>query len=154
MDWYMFGAWSTAFMALAILITAIFAVLQLREASRSRKVAAFTDISQFLQREEIRKARRTLFEISEKNFKDWSIEEREEAEKACHPYDLAGIMVSEKLIEEGLIVKKWRYSIIRCWEAAKPMIMEYRKDRGKDFWGDFEWLYERAKEIKIPHGTK
>ncbi len=154
MDWVMFGAVSTVSMALVILITAILAVLQLREVSRSRKVTAFTDISQFLQREEIREARRTLFEISGRNFKDWSKEEIEAAEKACHTYDVAGIMVFKKLIEKDLIVNEWRYSIIKCWEVAKPMIIEYRKERGKDYWDDFEWLYERAKGIKIPHGTK
>ena len=154
MNWQILAALGAASTALVILITAILALLQLKEASRARKVAAFTDISRFLQREEIRKARRTLFEIPEKSFKDWTIEEIEEAEKACHPYDLAGIMVSEKLIEENLIVHKWRYSIIRCWEAAEPMVNAYRKDRGNDFWGDFEWLYKKAKEIKITHGAK
>jgi len=148
MDWNMISAISTAFMALVILITAIFAVLQLREISRSRKVTAFMNLSQFLQREEIREARRILIGTSGKNFEDWSKEEIEAAEKACSTYDVAGIMVSKKLIEKDLVVNEWRDSIIKCWEAAKPMIEEYRKKRGKDFWDDFEKLYKEAMKIE------
>ena len=148
MDWNMISAISTAFMALVILITAIFAVLQLREISRSRKVTAFMNLSQFLQREEIRRARRILIGTSGKSFEDWSEEEIEAAERACSTYDVAGIMVSKKLIEKDLVVNEWRDSIIKCWEAAKPMIEEYRKKRGKDFWDDFEKLYKEAMKIE------
>lgn len=148
MDWNMIGATSTAFMSLATLITLIFAALQLKEISRSRKVTAFMDLYQFLQREEIRKARGVLIGISGKNFIDWSNEEIKAAEKASHTYDVAGMMVSEKLIEEDLVVNERQDSIIKCWEAAKPMIMEYRKNRGEDFWDDFERLYEKAKKIE------
>ena len=125
MDWNVIIAISTAFMALVILITAILAVLQLREISRSRKVTAFVDISQFLQREEIRDARGTLIEASRKDFKDWSEGEKEAAEKACSTYNVAGIMVVKKLIEKDLVVDEWRDSIIKYWEAAEPMIKEY-----------------------------
>ena len=151
MDWNTISAISTAFMALVILITAIFAVLQLREISRSRKVTAFMNLSQFLQREEIREARRILIGTSGKNFGDWSKEEIEAAEKACSTYDVAGIMVSKKLIERDLVVNEWRDSIIKCWEAAKPMIEEYRKKRGKDFWDDFEKLYKEAMKIETAY---
>jgi len=152
MDWNMISAISTAFMAFVVLIAAILAVLQLREISRSRAVSAFMELSRFLQREEIRKARGILINIpKDRNLEDWSVEEREAAEKASHTYDVAGIMVFKKLIEEDLIVNEWRDSIIKCWEAAEPMIMEYRKGRGEDFWDAFEMLYERAKKIEIAH---
>ena len=144
----MLSAVSTAFTALVILITAILAILQLRENSRSRKVTAFISLYQFLQQEEIRKARGILIGISRGNFKDWSKEDIEASEKACHTYDVAGIMVSKKLIEEDLVVNEWRDSIIKCWEAAKPMILEYRKERGEDFWDDFERIYEKANKIE------
>jgi len=153
MDWSMIGAISTACMALVILITAIFAVLQLREITKSRKVAAFMTLSQFLQQDEVRKARRTLIGILGKEFEDWSKEEIEEAEKVCSTYDVAGIAVSKNLIEGDLVVNEWRDSLIKCWEAASPMIMEYRKKRGKDFWDDFEKLYEMAKKIEAARNT-
>jgi len=151
MDWNMIGAISTASMAVVILCTAIFAVLQLKEVSRSRKVTAFMNLSQFLQQQEIREARGALIQASGKDLKDWSQDEIKAAEKACSSYDVAGIMVSRKLIERDLIVNEWRDSIIKCWEAAKPMIIEYRRNRGEDFWNDFGSLYEMALKIGTVH---
>jgi len=149
MDWGMVSAISTAFMALVILITAVFAALQLKQVSKSRKAETFMELSKYLQREEIREARRILIGISGKDYKDWSKEETEAAEKVSHTYDVAGVMVFRKLIEKELVVDEWRRSIIKCWKAAEPMIKGYQKERGKDFWHNFEKLYEEAKKIKI-----
>jgi len=152
MDWNMITAISTASMALIILVTAIFAVLQLWEIKRSRKVTAFVSLSQFLQEEATRKARGILIGASGKKFNDWSKEEIEAAEKVCSTYDVAGIMLSKKLIEKDLLME-WRDSLIKSWEVAKPMIIEYRKTRGKDYWDDFENLYRMAKKIKTVYNT-
>ncbi len=152
MDWNMITAISTASMTLIILATAIFAVLQLREIKRSRKVTAFVSLSQFLQEEATRKARGILIDASGEKFNDWSKEEIEAAEKACSTYDVAGIMLSKKLIEKDLLME-WRDSIIKSWEAAEPMIIEYRKSRGKDYWDDFEKLYRTAKKIETAYNT-
>lgn len=83
MDWNMITAISTASMVLIILVTAIFAVMQLREIKKSRKVTTFISLSQFLQEEATRKARGILIGASGKKFNDWSIEEIEAAEKVC-----------------------------------------------------------------------
>jgi hypothetical protein len=153
MDWGMVSAISTAFMVLVILATAVFAALQLKQVSKSRKAQTFMELSKYLQREEIREARRVLIGISGKEYKDWSKEETEAAEKASHTYDVAGVMVFRKLIEKELVVDEWRRSVIKCWEAAQPMIKGYQKERGKDFWHNFEKLYDEAKRIKTEELT-
>jgi len=45
MDWGMVSAISTGFMALVILITAVFAALQLKQVSKSRKAETFMELS-------------------------------------------------------------------------------------------------------------
>ena len=62
-------------------------------------------------------------------------------------------MISKKLIEKDFIVNEWRDSIIKCWETAEPMIVKYRKVRGKDYWDDFEKLYKMARKIKTAYNT-
>lgn len=145
MDWIMIGAISTAFTGLVIVITATLALLQLNEVSKSRKITAFMNICQFLQSEDIRRARGILIKTSEKGFKDWSEEEIGAAEKVCSTYDIAGAMVTKKLIEKDLVAYEWRDSIIKCWEAAKPMVNKYRETRGRDYWHSFEKIYKMAK---------
>ena len=82
--------------------------------------------------------------LETKKYQNWSDTEKKIAEKACHPFDSVGIMYSKGLIDEDLIIK-WRRSIIKVWEIAKPMIKEYQEQREKDFWGDFENLYNKIK---------
>lgn len=149
MNWEMISAISTAAMTLIILFTAFYAAFQLREIKKSRKLTAFVSLSEFLQEESTRKARGVLLKSSKKGFNNLSEEDKKAAEKACSTYELAGIMTTKKLIDKDLILK-WRDSIIKCWEAAKPMVIEYRKSRGRDYCDSFEKLYEMAKRIKIP----
>ena len=148
MDWVMVGAISTAFMALVIFATALIAVWQLFEIRKSRQSDAFMNLILVLQREDIREARRILREeLANKEFKNWSKDEKKQAERACHTYDTAGLMSSKKHIDSKLVVE-WHDSIVKCWEAAYPMIMEYRKARSEDFWHNFEELYKMAKKYE------
>ena len=148
MVWDKVNAIATAFMALIILVTVLFAAFQLRENQKYRKATAFIGVYEFLQEEYTCKSRGILISLlkSKKNFKEWSKKEIEACEKVCKVYNFAGIMVSKKLVEKDLIVNEWRNSIIMCWEAAKPMLAEYRKSRGEEYWYNFDKLYEMAKK--------
>ena len=55
-------------------------------------------------------------------------------------------MVDKKIVEKEFAME-WRYSIVRSWESARPLIMKYRETRGKDYWNDFEDIYNMAKKI-------
>jgi hypothetical protein len=149
-DWNMIIAIATAFSALVILGTAIIAIKQLKAIKKSRQLDAFTNFIQFLQREDIREARRVLIEdlSKKKPFASWSKDDIKQAEKACHTYDAVGVMDAKWPIEKNFVVKVNHDSITKCWEAAQPMIEEYRRKRGEDFWGNFENLYKMAKEYE------
>jgi len=149
MIWEIIVAVSTAFSALVILITAIFAVWQLNEMRKSRQLDAYINIVQILQNEEIRGARRTLIsKLTKKDFEEWTEEDRNQAEKVCHTYDTVGMMSLEKHIDSKLVTAGWHYSITTCWEACCPMIKEYRKTRGEDYWDNFEKLNKMAQQYE------
>ena len=150
MIWDMIGAISTAFMAFVIFVAAFIAVWQLCEMRKARQLDAFINLIQFLQREDIREARRVLIEdlSKKKDFGSWSKDEIRQAEKACHTYDSAGIMDAKEFIGKHFIAKENHNSIAQCWEAAKPMIEKYRNKRGKDFWANFEELYKIARKYE------
>jgi len=146
-DWTKISTMSSSFMVLVVSIAAIVSVLQFIKLSKSSTATAYVSIFQFLQREHIREARHILItELEKKNFKHWFKEEKEKAAPACASYDVVGAMVRKRLINKFFVVDKWRNSIIRCWEVAEPMVKEYRRDRGDDFWDDFERIYKMAKK--------
>ena len=140
--------------AVTIIIAAIYAGMQFKEIKKANKATAFRNYYEYMQREHVRKARGVLINlgknIHKKIFNNWSDEEIKKAEIVCYTYNLAGIMVVERLIDEDLVVKRGHDSIVKCWEAAKPMLEEYRvkQKRGNDFWEDFDTLYDKAKEIE------
>ena len=117
---------------------------------RIAKTAAFVELFKLLQQEDIRKARDTLIGKWKKgeDFKGWSKGEKNKAEKVCYSYSLAGRMVSKGLIELDLI-KDWRDSITKCYEAAEAMIKEYRKERGGEYWNGFDYLYDKVQGQEV-----
>ena len=146
MDWNAVTAISTLLGTTIILITAIFVLFQLREMKRATIAQAFFAIVSYLQTPECREARKILIKLDEKDFTKWTDEQIKNAEIACSTYDGVGILLRKKVIDHRMITAEYRNSIIRCWKHAQPMIESYRKERGKDFWDDIEWLCENAKK--------
>ena len=141
----------TAMSFIVILITGIVIFYQLRELKKGTVAQAFSTIASVLEDDKVRMARRTLIGNSKSDFNTWTGKEKDEAEIACKSYDVVGIMVQNKMIPQKMVIKEWRRSIIKSYEHARPMIEDYRKDRGDDFWKNFEWLYDKAKNPSFFH---
>jgi hypothetical protein len=116
-----------------VLATGVLLYSQLREMRRGTVATAFSSIVSVLQDEKVRKARRILMNISEKDFAKWTIKQKENAEIACSTYDVVGIMLHHRVIDYKMVTAEWYYSIEKCWEHAEPMIVSYRKIRGEAF---------------------
>jgi len=120
----------------------------LREIRKGTVAQAFSTAASILNEEKVRLARRTLIGNSESDFTKWTKKEIDDGEIVCFNYDIVGIMVRNKIVDEKMVIKEWRDSIIKSYEHAQPMITTYRKSNGNDFWDDFQRLYNRAKETK------
>jgi len=145
------GQWiETAIAFLEFLVVAVgiaFAVYQLREMKKDRTAQIFLGIVSLLQEPKCREARRSLIQLDERDFTKWSDEQKSHAEHACNTYDVVAILLQREVIDPTMITAEWRNSIIRCWNNAQPMISAYRRERGQDYWDDFDWLYEEAKKL-------
>ena len=153
MDWAALAATSTAIMTFIVLAAACLAVWQIREIRKQRSVEAFVSVVEILQAEDVREARHTLLTMPRKKLDDWTEEEKKAAEKVCSTYDTVGLMVYKGLVKPDMVAHEWRDSIVKCWEAAHPMISKYSDERGRDYWDDFKRLYERAEAIKPPRNN-
>lgn len=114
-DWTRISEISTFFMALVVFVGGILSVLQFRKLSRSGTATAFTDILQWLQREDIRQARRYLMStLKDKDYSKWIEYDKKKAEQVCSTYDVAGVMAKKHLIKKYFVVDKWADSIVKC----------------------------------------
>ena len=142
--WTKAHALATMCAGLVLFLTVIFLSLQLRSSQKTRELQGFVQVVDWLQKEEIRKARRKVYELKGKNHLKWSLDDKWEVEKVCHNFDVVGDMLKKKLISKR-VVENWIFTIKRCWVIVKPMIEKYREDREfPGLWKSFEWLAEDA----------
>jgi len=136
---------STLLASIIVAGTAVIAVMQLREMKQATIAQAYSIVLAYVRAPEAREARKVLVHIHEADFSKWTDEQIQKAEFACSTWDAIGILLRRRVIDPKMITKEWRDSIVRCWENALPMIDAFRKNRGGDFWDDFEWLYKLAR---------
>jgi len=104
---------------------------------------------QVLQRSDTREARRRLLELEKSPYGEWSNEDKAFASDAINPYEIAGILIRQKLVEEDLIVRNWRVSILKSFNAAGPLIHEARTAWDPRYWKNFEWLAGKAAQMRL-----
>lgn len=119
---------------------------QLQLSKRASNAEYFFKVIENLQREEIRSARRKLFQFLDNPTKTWLDADIKNAEIVCQSYDLVGILIRTKFVDEKAILSRWHFSIKKSWKAAEQVVMLRRKKEGADFWKDFEWLNQAAQK--------
>jgi hypothetical protein len=62
-------------------------------------------------------------------------------------------MVRQGMLPKELIIDSWGNSLYSSWPIVRPLIDEYRKKRGPNFWDDYERLSKEAKKYAVKHDT-
>lgn len=140
--WTQVHAGATLGTGLVLLLSLVLISLQLGSSRKTHELQGFVQVADWLQREEVRRARRRVYELKEKYHRTWANEDRWEAEKVCHNFDVVGDMLKKRLIRES-VLESWGWTIKECWVIVKPMIEWYREDRKfPGLWKNFEWMAE------------
>jgi hypothetical protein len=115
-----------------------------RESSVAQNILAVVN---FLQAEDVRAARTIVRrELRSKAMEDWNESEREAASRVCATYDVAAVLLREKLVPLGPFVENWGPSIADCHQILLPFIrkMQEPANSGPSYWDDFGWLYAQV----------
>jgi hypothetical protein len=144
------GSCSTAISIPVLIATLLYIQREVHLARISTYAGAYKAIVEIIQAEEIRAARRYLFEILEKKpFEAWNQEDRHAAEKVCHTYDSVGQMVRYGFIPKHYVVDSWGASLRRTWAITLPLVYEFRQqNNAAEIWDDYEWLAKEAKAFQ------
>ena len=144
------GSCSTAISIVILIATLFYLQREVHQARISTYAGAYKDIVDILQAEEIRRARRYLFEnLEKKPFESWNDEDKREAEKVCHTYDSVGQMVRYGFLPKHYVVDSWGASLRRTWTITMPLVYEFRKqNNAAEIWDDYEWLAKEAKPFQ------
>src|SRR6266508_5363110 len=144
------GSCSTAISIVILIATLFYLQREVHEARISTYAGAYKATVEILQAEEIRNARRYLFEnLENKAFESWNELDKREAEKVCHTYDSIGQMVRYGFIPKQYVVDSWGASLRRSWVITLPLVFEYRQqNNAAEIWDDYEWLAKEAKPFQ------
>lgn len=144
MFWSKFSALATMGTGVVLLVTLIAIFRQIMSSRQAQQLQGFIQVVGWLQKEDVRKARRRVYQLRWKDYKKWSAEDRWEAEKVCYNFDVVGDMLKQNLTTER-VPASWGWIIQDCWAILKPMVEEYREDRRYTrLWERFEWLAEKV----------
>ena len=146
-NWTAVGALATAVTGVIILVSVVVLALQIRELRRASYAQAYASAVGWLQSEDMRAARRALFDLRGKALPDWTHDERWACEKVCQSYDIVAIMIRHGMLPKEILVENWQQSLIASWNAARPLVEEFRKEYAfPEKWDDFEWLARQAEQ--------
>ena len=131
---------STTLTFLAALPVAIFGLYQLVELKRAGHLTAFLAVVSYLQDEQVRDARRILIGLNERPIESWTKEEHAAADLALRRFNSVPIMIRKHLIPIDFVLPEWENALMLCWRSAKPLVAEYRAQRGERYWHELESL--------------
>jgi hypothetical protein len=118
-------------------------LLASRNASVAQNILAVVN---FLQAEDVRAARGIVRRDLKNKAMPWDSHEVDAASRVCSTYDVAAILLREKLVPLEPFVENWGPSIVDCYRVLLPFIQEMQdsKNSGPNYWNDFQWLYEQV----------
>ena len=113
---------------------------------RPLRAQSLSDAQDRLQVEDVRQARRAVYELDERQtaFEDWVSNSNAvgAAEKVCFTYDYFAKLVRQGFLPKDLVLGRWAWQVTRLWRTVKPLVKKYRHERADQprLWEDFQWL--------------
>ncbi|MFQ5927601.1 MAG: hypothetical protein ACE5MH_09235 [Terriglobia bacterium] len=153
MNWQLLLAQSgiAFFRDVVILLVGLVGLWQLLEWRKVRRLQAMTAVNERLQRGDVRRARRTVYNLPDDATPDdaahWPDEAKWDAELVCSSFELVGLLAAEDVVPTDWVARNWRFAIVHSWERAEPLIQHYRQTRARDYWHYFERLVRRARKL-------
>jgi len=119
-------------------------VSALRGASSAQNLMSLIE---FVQDSKTREARRVVLEgLTGKKESECNPEQRAAAFLVCSTYDVAGILIRNKLAPAPPFVTNWGTSIVKCHKSLEG----FMDSVGAERWDDFGWLRKEVEFSQSP----
>jgi hypothetical protein len=137
--------------AVAGLLLAVFAVIQLRHMEKHRNVETSMKLFEWAENERLRKALRWIEEEFQfENHEKYKASKKASFEVSDYPYEVTGFfeqvgfLVSKKFVDLDVIDDRLGTYVVSNWKKLEPWIMALRKEKDDKTFGEhFQRLYER-----------
>jgi len=159
-DWQIDAAIATIVSSVAIVASAAFVVVQLRQAARDRYFAITSHLFEIWQSPEFQEDQLFLLhKLPARNWDEFVAGGRgERAERALHRvggfYDRVGNLIRHGLINENDILPTIGGFALAVWQQTEPLILEARRRENSYLFQNFEAVLPTCRECYIPLSTE
>jgi hypothetical protein len=159
-DWQTDSALATIVSSVAIVASAIFVVVQLRQATRDRYFQITSHLFEIWQSPEFRDDELYLLhKLPSRVWEEFVAGGRgERAERALHRvggfYDRVGSLIRHKLINEDDILPTIGGFAIAVWERIEPLVLEARRRENSFLFQNFEAVLPTCRECYVPSSAE
>jgi hypothetical protein len=156
MNWQMDAAIATVVSSVAIVASAIFVVIQLRQAARDRYVTITSNLFEIWQSPAFQEDQLFLLhKLPGASWEEFVAGGRgERAERALHRvggfYDRVGNLIRNKLIHEDDMLPTIAGYAIAVWQRIEPIVNEFRRHENAFLFQNFEIMLPNCRECYVP----
>jgi hypothetical protein len=137
--------------AVAAMLLAVFAVVQLRHMEKHRNVDISMKLFEWAETERLRKAFKWIDrEFQFKNYEDYKKMETQNVEASEYPFEVlaffeqVGFLVDKKFVDLNVVADRLGTPIISTWKKLDPWILAIRKEKNDDRFGEhFQGLHSK-----------
>jgi hypothetical protein len=146
---------AAAFTAIGSTTAAVIILFELRHMDKHKNLEITMKLFEWAETDKLRKAFRWIEkEFQYENFEKYKADVPEKFEVSDFPYQVeayfeqVGFLVNKKFVDIDIIVDRLGVNIISNWTKLKPWIMDLRKERADETFGEhFQRLYENTVEF-------
>jgi hypothetical protein len=147
--WSAIGAISSAISTLVILVAAVIAMKQLREAAQARHVGALSKVFEDFHSEEARQDKRFIYDNSFDDYSKCSPEIRYRVDRVIELHQRTAFLATLSLIPSDLILEMYSGTYAALWQKLELYVLGKRTETGLTNYGaSFEVLAKKAVEYR------
>jgi hypothetical protein len=136
------SAWSALVQAIVVVVAAVYALIQLREARNSRRASIALHLIESLNIDDAIKRRHKLYKSIAKRIPNTRPKDDLILGRISNEFSSIGFLLKHKLIDGPLVITLYFAATIRCWELMAPWVEKQRFARSDAYYAEgFEYLY-------------
>lgn len=145
-SWEAMTAISTLAASATIVVTAVFAVMQLNEMKRTRKLQAFMRLFDDLSSPKAREGRLYIYTRLPKDPSQLTNEHFLKIDEVLSGLDRAWILIQERQVEARFVFDAYGEVFLKLWGVLHPIVLYERKRRGGYYRDRAEKLIEQTRK--------
>lgn len=147
--WALAASISQVLASISVIAAIIFAVVQLREATRTRYLEAVARIFEEFRSKAFFQDRRFIYSHDAFDYASCTDEERTQIERSINTFNRMSFLVEKGLLPKKLVLEMWSGALLSVWQKLESYVQDRRRVTGFSDWAiQFEHMAALSREYR------